>query len=101
MSPLHDSTGWRRGYILTPLRGYSFLRVTSGEDAGDIVQHIGRADIAIAVVLSQTALDDIDLLLCFLIDDIGNQTRQLDGVFAILEQFQLKCLVQPLVGPVV
>ena len=57
--------------------------------------------VAVAVVLDQAALDDVDLLLRVLVDDVRDQARQLDRVLLVLEQLQLERLVQPLVGPVV
>ena len=40
-----------------------FLRVSAREYARHIVQHVGGADVAIAVVLNEAAFDDIDFLL--------------------------------------
>src|SRR4051812_18585295 len=39
------------------------LCVSPGEDRGDEVEHVGRADLAVAVVLDHPVLDDVDLLL--------------------------------------
>ena len=73
----------------------------AGEDAGHEVQHVRRADLAVAVVADQPALDHVDLLLRRLVDDVGDQAGQLDRVLLVLEQLQLQRLLQPLVGLVV
>jgi len=41
----------------------SALRVTPGEDAGDVVEDVGGADFAVPVVLRQADFHDVDLLL--------------------------------------
>src|SRR6266568_8453079 len=79
----------------------SVARVAAGEDAGHVVQDVRGADVAIAVVLLETALDDVDLLLRVLVHDRGDQRGQLDRILLVLEQLQLQRLVQTLVGLVV
>ena len=37
------------------------LDITTGKDARHIVEHIGGADIAVAIILDQAGLDHIDL----------------------------------------
>src|SRR5215212_4646772 len=44
------------------------LHVAAGEDAGDVVQHVGGRVLVVAVVADQPALDDVDLLLRVLVD---------------------------------
>src|SRR5262245_25387289 len=79
----------------------SIARVAAGEDAGHIVQHVGGADVAVAVVLLQPALDDVDLLLGVLVHHRRDQRGQLDRILLVLEELQFEGLVQPLVGLVV
>src|SRR5262245_24259444 len=54
--------GTRASAIIDPLVSIPF-RVTPGEDTGDEIQHVGRADLAVAVVADHAVLDDVDLLL--------------------------------------
>src|SRR5215210_5865941 len=77
------------------------LHVAAGEDAGDIVQHVGRRVLVVAVVADQPLLDDVDLLLRVLVDHAGDQARKLDRVLLVLEQLQLQRLLESLVGLVV
>ncbi len=44
------------------------LRVTSREDAGDKVEYVGGADLAVAVILHHSVLYQVNLLLGFLVD---------------------------------
>ena len=77
------------------------LDVAAGEDAGDVVQDVGRRVLVVAVVADQAALDDVDLLLRVLVDDAGDQAGELDRVLLVLEQLELQGLLEPLVGLVV
>src|SRR5204862_4433555 len=77
----------------------SILRIPSSEDAGDEVEHVGGADLAVPVGLDHPVLDDVDLLLRVLVHHAGDQVLQLDAVLLVLEELQLQRLVQPLGGP--
>src|ERR1700674_1439193 len=79
----------------------SVLRVSASEDRGHVVEHVGGADLAIAVVLHEPLLHHVDLLLRLAVDHARHQALQLDRVLLILEELQLQRLVEPLVGPVV
>src|SRR5262245_1027589 len=82
--------------IVIPAFYQSLLRMPSCKDARHEAQHIRRAHVAVAVVIRQPALDDVDLLLCRLVHDARHQARQLDRVFLVLEQLQLQGLLQTL-----
>src|SRR5258708_4510974 len=75
----------------------SLLSMSSSENAGHKAEHIGGANIAIAIVADQPALDDIDLLLRRLVHDARHQARQLDRVLLIFKQLQFQGLLQALV----
>src|SRR5262245_5347373 len=75
----------------------SILGVAACEDAGHVVQHIGRALLVVAEVADQACLNHVDLLLSVLVDHPRDQRSQLDRVLLILEQLQLERLVQALV----
>src|SRR6218665_2521137 len=81
--------------------GPLFLGVTAGEDARHEVEYVRGADLAVAVVLHQPVLHQVDLLLRLLVHHRGHQVLELDAVLLILEELELERLVQPLVGPVV
>src|SRR4051812_41249556 len=87
--------GKGRPYLLFP------FHISASEDGRHERQNVGGADLTVAVVLNQPALDDIDLLLGALVDDIRHEARQLDGVLLVLEQLELERLVQPLVRLVI
>src|SRR5882724_8528381 len=53
------------------------LDVAPGEDAGDVVQDVGRRVLVVAVVSDQAAFDDIDLFLRVLVDHAGDQAGEL------------------------
>src|SRR5262245_54749484 len=84
-----------------PLQTALLLRVPAGEDAGHEGQHVGGAGLVVAVVADQPALDDVDLLLRRLVDHVGHQAGELDGVLLVLEELQLEGLLEALVGLVV
>src|SRR5690606_15065252 len=74
------------------------LDLSAGEDRRDVGQHVGRGDLVVPVVADETLLDDLDLLLRFLVDDVGDEARQFDAVLLVFEQLELQRLVQTLVG---
>src|SRR5258705_774128 len=78
--------------------GSGLLGVAAGEDARHEVQHVGGAHVAVAVVLHEPGLHDVDLLLRVLVDDRGDQAGQLDRVLLVLEELELDRLLQPLVA---
>ena len=43
--------------------------VASCEDAGDVVEHVCCAGLVVAELFDESLLDDVDLLLCFVVDD--------------------------------
>src|SRR4051794_15868795 len=61
------------------------LDVAAGEDAGDVVEHVSRRILVIAIAADQPPLDDVDLLLGVLVDDARDQAGQLDRVLLVLE----------------
>src|SRR5262245_916836 len=77
------------------------LDVAAGEDAGDVVEHVGRRVLVVAVVADQAGLDDVDLLLGVLVDDAGDQAGELDRILLVLEQLELQGLLEAFVGPVI
>src|SRR5258707_630830 len=79
----------------------SLLAVPAGEDRRHVVQDVGGAHVAVAVVLDEPALDDLDLLLGILVHDARDQAGQLDRVLLVLEELQLQGLLEALVGLVV
>src|SRR5207245_3805440 len=79
----------------------ALLRVPAGEDRRHVVEHVGGAHVAVAVVLDQAPLDDVDLLLGLAVHHGGDEARELDRVLLVLEELQLEGLLQPLVGLVV
>src|SRR4051812_27557476 len=72
--------------------------VASGKDGRHEVQHVGGADLAVAVVADHAVLHHVDLLLRVAIDHRAHQAGELDAVLLVLEQLQLQRLLQPLVG---
>lgn len=56
------------------------LAVAAGEDAGDVVEHVGGADFVVAEVLDEALLDHVDLLLGLVVDHAGDQVLEFDGV---------------------
>src|SRR5262245_15470443 len=74
------------------------LGVAAREDARHEVEHVGGADVAVAVVLDQARLDDVDLLLRVLVDHRGDEAGQLDRVLLVLEELELERLLQALVA---
>ena len=66
------------------------LAVASGEDAGDVVQHVGGAGFVVAKVLDQALLDDVDFLLGFVVDDAADQVLELDRVALVFEELELQ-----------
>src|SRR5690606_18516609 len=103
-------TGRGRGGALAPARKAArsgprplraaFPHVPPREDARDEVQHVRRAHVAVAVLVDEPALHDVDLLLRLLVQHAGDQARQLDRVLLVLEQLQLEGLLEPRVGVV-
>src|SRR5256885_9453258 len=79
----------------------SVLGVAASEDRRHVVEHVGRADLAVPVALDHAVLDDVDLLLRVLVHDRRDQVLQLDGVLLVFEELELQRLVEPLVGPIV
>src|SRR5262245_8046490 len=77
------------------------LRVAAREDRGDVLEHVARADLAVAVGLDEAALHHLDLLLLVAVDDRRDEARQLDRVFLVFEELQLERAVQALVRAVV
>src|SRR5690606_26927829 len=71
------------------------LHVAAREDARHEVQHVRRADVAVAVLVDQPALDHVDLLLRLPVQDAGHEARELDRVLLVLEQLQLERLLEP------
>src|SRR5690606_20440618 len=65
------------------------------KDARHEVQHVGGAHVAVAVLVDQPALHDVDLLLRLPVQYARHQARQLDRVLLVLEQLQLHRLLQP------
>src|SRR5262245_2105732 len=84
-----------------PRRALLPLHVAAGEDRGDVVEDVRRADVAVAVGPDEAALHDLDLLLGVLVDDGRDEARQLDRVLLVLEELQLEGLLEPLVRLVV
>src|SRR5512133_2461985 len=54
------------------------LRVAAREDRGHEVEHVGGADLAVAVVLDEPLLHHVDLLLRLAVDHRRHQVLQLD-----------------------
>src|SRR2546430_10375850 len=77
------------------------LGISAREDRRHVVEHVRRADLAVAVALDHAVLDDVDLLLRVLVDHRRDQVLQLDRILLVLEELELERLVQALVGPVV
>src|SRR3989338_2591674 len=75
--------------------------ITTGKDAGDKVEHISGADIAVAVVGNHSLFDNVYLFLGFLVNDAGNKTGELDGVLLVFKKFHFQSAMQPLVGLIV
>ena len=62
--------------------------ITAGENAGDVLQDVGRAFIVVAVVLDQTRFHDVDLFLCVGVDDVADQAGELDRDVVCVVRFQ-------------
>src|SRR5512142_1120019 len=60
------------------------LGVAAREDRRDEVEDVGRADLAVPVVLHEPLLHHVDLLLRLAIHDRGHQVLQLDRVLLVL-----------------
>src|SRR5713226_6414835 len=78
-----------------------FLRMAACKNTGHEAQHVRRADIAVAIVPDQPALDYIDLFLRRLVHHAGHEAGQLDRVLLVLEELHLEGLLQPLIGLVI
>src|SRR6185369_15075929 len=80
-----DRQGRQRTRARTPGPGRACsglaLGVAAGEDAGDVVEHVGRADFVVAEVTHEAALDDVDLFLRLL------STTALTSVFSLMLSF--------------
>src|SRR5262245_49863304 len=78
---------WSCSILRVAIGNVLTLGISSREDARNIVQDIGRTNIAVSVVLHHAALHHIDLLLRVLVHHVGNQAGELDGIFLVFEQF--------------
>src|SRR5574341_1461550 len=88
-----------RPHLHTYSLTYSFpRRVPPREDARHVVEDIRRAHVAVAHVLDQPALHDLDLFLRLAVNHVGNQAGQFDRVLLILEEFQFERAAQAVVG---
>ena len=61
------------------------LGLAAGEDAGHEVQNVGRTRFIIAVIPDQATLHHVDFFLGRLVDNIGHDRTELDGVLLVLE----------------
>src|SRR3954447_13004294 len=66
------------------------LRVPAREDRRHVVEHVRRAHFVVAEVADEPALDDVDLLLSFLVNHRADQRLELDAVLLVLEQLELE-----------
>src|SRR5262249_34960095 len=81
--------------------GFLFLCVAASENACHEAKHVSRANLAVAVVSRESALDDVDFLLGRLVHHARNQARQLNRILLVLEKLQFQRLLQAFVGLVV